>query len=192
MVETIERRGGSGSGGGGGAPSVGSRVSKRSGMGSSRGKGSKRYARFSLPVCLSFSPEVPEATLAAFIVVRYRLRHHVNRSIQRCPRMGHFACHHAAHSEPQFSPQQTLLVSPPSHLSIAFDFAIIKDCFGELMNCSCAEVPTGFSKTLSCNTVEGVRAGAARAARGAAEASVARRRPGAEDGNQKSRSICFR
>ena len=43
VVETIERRGGSSSGGGGGAPSVGSRVSKRSGMGSSRGKGPRRY-----------------------------------------------------------------------------------------------------------------------------------------------------
>eukprot|EP00903_Cladosiphon_okamuranus_P015016 g13894.t1 len=41
VVETIERRGDSGSGGRGGAPSVGSRVSKRSGMGSSRGKGSR-------------------------------------------------------------------------------------------------------------------------------------------------------
>ncbi|CAM9400850.1 unnamed protein product [Ectocarpus fasciculatus] len=42
VVDTIERRGDSDSGGrGGGAASVGSRVSKRSGMGSSRGKGSK-------------------------------------------------------------------------------------------------------------------------------------------------------
>ncbi|CBJ30237.1 conserved unknown protein [Ectocarpus siliculosus] len=42
VVDTIERRGDSDSGGrGGGAASVGSRVSKRSGVGSSRGKGSK-------------------------------------------------------------------------------------------------------------------------------------------------------
>lgn len=46
MVETIERRGDSDCGGrGGGGASVGSRVSKRSGMGSSRGKGSKTYVR---------------------------------------------------------------------------------------------------------------------------------------------------
>lgn len=43
VVDTIERRGDGDSGGrGGGAASVGSRVSKRSAMGSSRGKGSKR------------------------------------------------------------------------------------------------------------------------------------------------------
>ncbi|CAN0467432.1 unnamed protein product, partial [Ectocarpus sp. 12 AP-2014] len=42
VVDTIERRGDSDSvGRGGGAASVGSRVSKSSGMGSSRGKGSK-------------------------------------------------------------------------------------------------------------------------------------------------------
>lgn len=46
VVETIERRGDSTSGGGGGAASIGSRVSKRSGMGSSRGKGPKRCAYF--------------------------------------------------------------------------------------------------------------------------------------------------
>lgn len=110
VVETIERRGDSGSGGGGGAPSVGSRVSKRSGMGSSRGKGSKRYARspsdFVSPNARSFTCCMHHCE--APFTAPCDTEHPTAPMTQN----GGALLATMPHSEPHFSPQKKTVVSP--------------------------------------------------------------------------------